>query len=89
MAQLLVIQSLDPICAAHPKSALWYSQSVVGSLLSYHYINIQSVTCDDLHMTCMWCDGLVPRPHPSAREKGLVTIARFLVCAELSSLDFA
>ena len=25
---------------------------------------------------------LVPRPHPSAREKGLVTIARFLVCAD-------
>ena len=24
---------------------------------------------------------LVPRPHPSAREKGLVTIAGFLVCA--------
>ena len=29
-------------------------------------------------------NSLVPRPHPSAREKGLVTIARFLVCADLS-----
>ena len=29
---------------------------------------------------------LIPGNHPSAREKGLVTIARFLVCAELSSL---
>ena len=29
----------------------------------------------------------VPRPHPSAREKGLVTIARFLVCAESAVLN--
>ena len=36
------------------------------------------------HFSC----SLVLRPHPSAREKGLVTIAGFLVCAELSSLDF-
>ena len=30
---------------------------------------------------------LVPRPHPSAREKGLVTIARFLVCADSAVLN--
>ena len=30
---------------------------------------------------------LVPRPHPSAREKGLVTIARFLVCTESAVLN--
>ena len=30
---------------------------------------------------------LVPRPHPSAREKGLVTIARFLLCAESAVLN--
>ena len=30
---------------------------------------------------------LVPTPHPSAREKGLVTITRFLVCADSAVLN--
>ena len=40
--------------------------------------NVPQISCYTNSLTGTFLLSLVPRPHPSAREKGLVTIARFL-----------
>ena len=53
-------------------------------LKEVHSDYVNRTESEELHMfltiTGTRLGSLVPRPHPSAREKGLVTIAGFLVC---------